>query len=114
MPDSVHKIALPINKSAMIRHLAMSFIYRDFVELDNSWSNDIQVMHKAIQPAGVIDFEDAGTPMRIMCALLSSREGVELKANESLAYRPLKPLLTCLRKSLELNLNTKEKTLTSI
>lgn len=98
MTDFAVELNLPPNKSQLIRSLALAYISGLKYPIENNWPNDAKIMHAAcFGDSQTKDFEDAGTPLRFMVALLSSNEnGNILTGCDSLKNRPLEPLLLCL------------------
>jgi 3-phosphoshikimate 1-carboxyvinyltransferase len=98
MTNFAVEINLPPNKSQLIRSLALSYISGLKQPIENNWPNDAKIMHMACyNNSEAKNFEDAGTPLRFMAALLSyNGAGSVLNGYHSLQNRPLKPLLLCL------------------
>ena len=93
------EVFLPASKSMLNRSLIIKALNQTLAEEDvQEGSTDVQLLYKALtQKEGVIDFKDAGTPLRLFLAF-AALNGVDLEitGNERLVERPIEPLLKAL------------------
>jgi 3-phosphoshikimate 1-carboxyvinyltransferase len=90
---------LPPSKSISHRYLIIQALaHKDFTIRNLSQSNDTLLLQKALgSGSGMIDFEDAGTPMRFYLAYAALKGlMVTITGNEGLRKRPIAPLIDSL------------------
>lgn len=94
------KITLPVSKSLANRSLVIQAIAGQALpELNENLSNDVVLLYRALSgKESVINFEDAGTPLRfyLAYAALMGNGSTWIKGSERLMERPIKDLLIAL------------------
>lgn len=92
-------IRLPLSKSVVNRKLLINAIAGSFSEEDlTGVSSDSVKLQKALNTkVGIVDFGDAGTPLRLYLAYAAVfKPGIQITGGERLKLRPIKPLLLAL------------------
>jgi 3-phosphoshikimate 1-carboxyvinyltransferase len=93
------EVILPASKSISNRYLLIEALQGSGNRVNNlSDSNDVRLMQKALGiQAGEVDFEDAGTPMRLYLAYAALKGlDVTIDGDERLRARPIAALLIAL------------------
>lgn len=94
------ELTLPLSKSISHRYLIIKALSENGIIRigDISNSNDTQLLIKAIDSTeNLIDFEDAGTPMRFYLAYAAFKDlRVVITGNKGLKARPIAPLINAL------------------
>lgn len=93
-------VQVPVSKSMANRSLIIRALSNQVLpDVDMNASNDILVLKRALSGKDeAIDFEDAGTPLRLYLAFaaLKGNSGKWLKGSKRLCERPIKDLLLAL------------------
>lgn len=93
-------VQVPVSKSMANRSLIIRALSNQVLpDVDMNASNDILVLKRALSGKDeTIDFEDAGTPLRLYLAFaaLKGNSGKWLKGSKRLCERPIKDLLLAL------------------
>lgn len=93
------RIVLPASKSIANRMLMIQALAGNVEAPDLSvGSHDVRLLYKALTATeGTVDFEDAGTPLRLFIAYAALKgSALIITGNARLKERPLKPLLQAL------------------
>lgn len=93
-------VTLPVSKSLANRELVLQALFSQLVpSLPDNISNDVKLLHKALsETSDSIDFEDAGTPLRLYLAYAACTgvKDIWIKGSKRLTQRPIEPLLKAL------------------